>query len=37
MARQEETDRDSARTRASIGLEEADDLMADFKQAIEKC
>ena len=39
MARQEETDRGipARYTRVSIGLEEADDLMADFKQAIEKC
>ena len=39
MARQKETDRGipARHTRVSIGLEEADDLIADFKQAIEKC
>ena len=39
MARQEERDRGiPARfTRVSIGLEEPEDLIADFKQAIERC
>jgi cystathionine beta-lyase/cystathionine gamma-synthase len=39
MARKEETDRSipARYTRVSIGLEEPEDLIADFKQAIEKC
>jgi len=37
--RREETDRGipARYTRVSIGLEEPEDLMADFKQAIERC
>ncbi len=36
-ARQEKRTKFLPLLRVSIGLEEADDLMADFKQAIEKC
>ena len=38
-ARKEEKDRGipTRYSRVSIGLEEAEDLIADFKQAIEKC
>ena len=39
FARHEEKPRGIPRrfTRVSIGLEESEDLIADFKQAIEKC
>ena len=39
VARHEEKSRGIPRrfTRVSIGLEEPEDLIADFKQAIEKC